>query len=390
MEPVAVQKYIRVARTVEQLIQRQKLKPGDALPSERELAKQLGVAYGTVRMANDYLYRNGVIDRHQGRGTFIAERTTDAAAVDAQPSKSRRLGLVAIESVGSDSSILRAVTFALQRQVCEMGYELIVEQWGMDDLIAGKLPRMVRRGSVCGFFIYGRVGAHHVRFLQEQSLPYLLIGNRPVPADTPQVRIDAEGLGYQLTAQLLKAGRSPVWFDADPANTDYVTGQDMLRGHQRAVFEHGDGSGSLHLCSLRMSQIDRVAQQLLRSNLENAAYIVEDWAVSMLMTTMAMRDVDKVRQLLIVPAPFTEICKQLWPGPNVMRWTRTHSTDALVEPAVNAMTALLEGATDKLESVEVTYRCGPVVVRDGFEMSLDMQTQPYVPAATERGDNVRI
>ncbi|QKV20070.1 GntR family transcriptional regulator [Oricola thermophila] len=47
--------------------------PGMALPSEQQLASQMGVSQGTLRKALDALASDGVIVRHQGRGTFVAE-----------------------------------------------------------------------------------------------------------------------------------------------------------------------------------------------------------------------------------------------------------------------------------------------------------------------------
>lgn len=48
-------------------------KPGERLPSERELASRHGVARMTVRGAIDQLVRDGRVHRVQGQGTFVSE-----------------------------------------------------------------------------------------------------------------------------------------------------------------------------------------------------------------------------------------------------------------------------------------------------------------------------
>ena len=48
--------------------------PGTALPSERDLAEQLGVSRPTVRAAIEELGRIGLLVRQQGRGTFTSPR----------------------------------------------------------------------------------------------------------------------------------------------------------------------------------------------------------------------------------------------------------------------------------------------------------------------------
>ncbi|MCP8937701.1 GntR family transcriptional regulator [Alsobacter sp. SYSU M60028] len=47
--------------------------PGQALPSEMELAAEIGVSQGTVRKALDALAAENLVVRRQGRGTFVAE-----------------------------------------------------------------------------------------------------------------------------------------------------------------------------------------------------------------------------------------------------------------------------------------------------------------------------
>jgi GntR family transcriptional regulator len=46
---------------------------GEVLPSEFQLAAELGVSQGTVRKALDSMTADRLLVRHQGRGTFVAE-----------------------------------------------------------------------------------------------------------------------------------------------------------------------------------------------------------------------------------------------------------------------------------------------------------------------------
>ena len=47
-------------------------KPGEAIPSEFELAQRFGVSQGTVRKAIDQLASENIVIRKQGKGTFVA------------------------------------------------------------------------------------------------------------------------------------------------------------------------------------------------------------------------------------------------------------------------------------------------------------------------------
>jgi GntR family transcriptional regulator len=51
-------------------------KPGNALPSEFELARELGVSAATLRKSFDLLEREHLIIRRHGRGTFVSDPTS--------------------------------------------------------------------------------------------------------------------------------------------------------------------------------------------------------------------------------------------------------------------------------------------------------------------------
>ncbi|MEM8792752.1 MAG: GntR family transcriptional regulator [Pseudomonadota bacterium] len=52
---------------------------GACLPSEIALAEAEGVSPGTVRKAIDSLVADGILRRHQGKGTFVSEHTEERA-----------------------------------------------------------------------------------------------------------------------------------------------------------------------------------------------------------------------------------------------------------------------------------------------------------------------
>lgn len=66
--------YRQIIKQITSLIHEGKLKPGDKLPTERELASYLKIARGTVKKAYDLLAKDGIIETTQGRGTFVSSR----------------------------------------------------------------------------------------------------------------------------------------------------------------------------------------------------------------------------------------------------------------------------------------------------------------------------
>src|SRR5690606_10189927 len=70
--PRYVPRYLQLKRLLTQGLQAGEWKPGEAIPSEMELARRYGVSQGTVRKAIDELAAENLVARRQGRGTFVA------------------------------------------------------------------------------------------------------------------------------------------------------------------------------------------------------------------------------------------------------------------------------------------------------------------------------
>ena len=66
--------YEQIAHQVLELIDMEEIKPGDQLPTIRELAVELGINFNTVARAYRMLDQGSVISTQQGRGTYILEQ----------------------------------------------------------------------------------------------------------------------------------------------------------------------------------------------------------------------------------------------------------------------------------------------------------------------------
>ena len=62
-----------VVRQIEQLILRGILRPGERLPSERDMAEKLGVSRPSLRDAISELADRGLLASRAGSGVFVAE-----------------------------------------------------------------------------------------------------------------------------------------------------------------------------------------------------------------------------------------------------------------------------------------------------------------------------
>lgn len=66
--------YLQLKRWIESAVDRGVINPGDALPSERDLAAKVEMSRVTVRKAVQDLVREGVLVQRHGSGTYVAQQ----------------------------------------------------------------------------------------------------------------------------------------------------------------------------------------------------------------------------------------------------------------------------------------------------------------------------
>lgn len=81
--------YQFVAARLRQQIASGVLRPGDRLPSSRELEGQFGHANMTIRRGVDVLRAEGLVYTVHGVGSFVGPRTSDSGPANATPRRSR-------------------------------------------------------------------------------------------------------------------------------------------------------------------------------------------------------------------------------------------------------------------------------------------------------------
>lgn len=119
------------------------MKPGDKLPSERNLARHFSCTTITVRRALSLIEKDGLIERRHGSGTYVAEAEHGASttSVDAV---SNRLGVVVYTE--SDAYGLKVLQ-ALSEEACERGVDLRL-RWssGFSDEALGQIESLKAEG----------------------------------------------------------------------------------------------------------------------------------------------------------------------------------------------------------------------------------------------------
>jgi len=72
--------YGQIRALIERALDAREWAPGQAIPSEQDLAIRFGVSQGTVRKAIQALAGDNLVVRRQGKGTFVATHTEETAS----------------------------------------------------------------------------------------------------------------------------------------------------------------------------------------------------------------------------------------------------------------------------------------------------------------------
>ena len=112
--------YQQIVDQIETLILEGKLRPGDQLPSERELAEQFNVSRTAVREAVKALSEKGLVQIEIGRGTFITQGVSKALR--------RSLGWIVQSGEGNPLADLVQVRSILEPEIAALAAEMANDQ----------------------------------------------------------------------------------------------------------------------------------------------------------------------------------------------------------------------------------------------------------------------
>ncbi len=73
--------YLQIKALLEKSLEDKEWRPGEAIPSEIDLARRFDVSQGTVRKAIDALAADNLVVRRQGKGTFVATHTEERTSL---------------------------------------------------------------------------------------------------------------------------------------------------------------------------------------------------------------------------------------------------------------------------------------------------------------------
>lgn len=117
-----ISRYAEVAELLREEVHRGAWAPGAAIPAEAELAKTFGVALGTMRKALDVLVEQGIVERLQGKGTYVRGPIVGSSMLrffrftGGSPSSK----LLSFECIAAEAHVAEALRIAVDAPVFEI------------------------------------------------------------------------------------------------------------------------------------------------------------------------------------------------------------------------------------------------------------------------------
>jgi GntR family transcriptional regulator, arabinose operon transcriptional repressor len=201
------------------------LKAGDALPPERQIAEQYGVARLTVVKALDLLARDKLIDKQHGRGTFVLPQPED------------QLETIAFIKAGG---LVQSELKGISETAFEQNYQLqvLAVDLGMNKVEA-YLKACIDNG-VKGLIIYVLPGYEDMSVyatLLRQNIPMVMIDRYYPELETDYVVYDDERAAYQLTEKLIARGHQRIAI-IPGFEVQATAVQNRLVGYYKALKKH--------------------------------------------------------------------------------------------------------------------------------------------------------
>lgn len=381
-------RYIKIVEVYREQILGGKLPAGTRLPTEFELAGEFNLSRGTVRQALNLLVEEGLLERVQGRGTFVsqtaqAQIVTVPAVTPPVPAAENRIGLILILNQRSDQlnmDILIGVEQAVKARNYQLSFAYTEEN---EQQLAVNIERL-RADRAAGIIIFPISNVTHDNLLsqlQMDRMPIVLVDRYLADLDTDYVVANNRASAFRATEHLLFLGHVRVGFAyAYPEAILTSSVRERLEGYKQALQEYEvPFDESLVLVETENANPDSAKvyeKYLLRKNRPQAIFAVNDWEALKVIQAAQRCGLRVPEDLAVVGFDDLPFAQHL--NPSLTTLTQ-HRVDMGVQAAnllINRIEGLVTGPTRHLElptRLIVRESCG---ARQRLRKALGAQASP--------------
>src|SRR5688572_28939657 len=274
--------YRTVKETIRHAIDTGVFKPGEQMPSTHDISRQLEVSLVTAHRALQELVTGGVLQRAQGRGTFVHERYHDKSRAPSQ----HRVGLVFHGEASLADLFYSELLEGVRRGADEGAVDLIHLRHGDD----------VR--NECNGYLFVNPCASQLGTVAERSTkrhPVLVVGARSTARNVACHDVDNVHLARTAVEHLAKLGHRRIAYVGAPVKLSNA--RDRWLGFYEACREPGIEPDAQHVLkgeSWKLEHKEQIALLRMLSGPRRPTAIFAAWyhfalAVYTAAATVALR-----------------------------------------------------------------------------------------------------
>lgn len=351
-----IPRYEQIFNHLFQKIQEGELKEGERVPSEKELADQFNVSRITSKKALELLAQNKLIDRIQGKGSFVAQAEVDWQKVKTQRqadasylksnynSDERLVGVIVpdfADSFGAD--LIRGIEEQCAKHGCHMLMKLTYDNREEEEAAVRSLVKL----GVDGIIVFPGHGEHYNSELLRLVLdrfPIVLVDRYLKGIAASAVYTDNRKAAFDLTNLLLENVMRPVGFLSPPAEHT-STIEERLLGFTDACVQNGWTPKPDHIMTNLYSSLPTLetpdveldfdtVRRYVEMNPELTAFVVSEYNLALVLREVLLASGKRV------PEDYQIVCFDS-PGQPLGQYLFTHVRQNQREIGRNALQLLL-------------------------------------------------
>ncbi len=257
-EPV----YESIKQELKSKIEDGSLREGARIPSEIELAKQLGVNRSQTRQAFRELEVEGYLIRKQGSGSYVAPMAGQLSAV--KVTGARAIAIVIPKVIAGHS---QNVVQGFMHRASTEPLQIVTYNLNLPQPHAPSEPRFLRSvidSGVTGLVLWiGNDNEHTRGLIQgliEKRFPFVLIDRYLPGLDADYVVSDNRTLAHSLTQELTRRGHKRIGFaGVEFPNASSI--QDRVEGYRQALLDAGLQSDDQYVVNL--AELERSSKETI-------------------------------------------------------------------------------------------------------------------------------
>ncbi len=243
LDPVKAQPgrplYKLVKQALVDAIEAGTFKPGSRLPSTKEISRQMSVSLVTAHRALQELVQGGVLERTQGRGTFVIERSRRTAP-------RYRLGVI-MHPDASMADYHHSQLFEGMRQAAQdKQVELLITRMRQDPTNGADGVLVINPGA-------DELSAIHEQLNRDQTIA--VVGARSATEETPSFDVDHADMAEQAVQHLTRLGHRRIAYVGPDAALS--ASKDLRDGFRAACAAAGLDAAQCPVLEAKGGQLDQ-------------------------------------------------------------------------------------------------------------------------------------